>query len=173
MKSTGFTFIELLIVLTILVVLLVGAIPSFMQSIQNSRVKTAQHELLSAIEHTRSLAVFNGSRSVLKAKNDWHDGWEIFIDKNNDGLAGDDEPILLNHPPLPGVTITGNHHVKKLISFTNTGEARAPGMASIGAFTVGTFTLCPLDKGKGYKLVLSRGGRTRTQESQTQDCNNP
>lgn len=171
MKLTGFTLIELLVIIIILAIVLVGATPSFTQSIQNSRTKTAQYELLGAIEHTRSLAVFNGSRGVLKAKDDWHDGWEIFIDKDNDGIAGDDEPILVDHPPLPGVTITGNDHVEKLISFINTGEARAPGAASLGAFTVGTFTLCPTTKGKGYKLILSRGGRTRTEASQARDCN--
>jgi len=170
MKFTGFTLIELLIVIVILAIVLVGATPNFTRSIQNSRTKTAQYELLGAIEHARSLAVFNGFRSVLKAKNDWHDGWEIFLDRNNDGIAGDDEPILLDHPPLPGVTITGNKHVEKLISFVSTGEARAPGQANAGSFTVGTLILCPATKGKGYKLVLSRGGRTRTEASQVQDC---
>lgn len=170
MKITGFTLIELLITIVILAIVLVGATPSFTQSIQNSRTKTAQYELLEAIEHTRSLAVFNGSRSVLKAKNDWHDGWEISIDENNDGTAGNDEPILVDHPPLPGVTITGNQPVENLLSFINTGEARAPGTLGVGGFTAGTFTLCPISKGKGYKLVLSRGGRTRAEVTQALDC---
>lgn len=171
MKSTGFTLIELLIVLVILAIVIAGAVPSFTQSIQNSRTKTAQYELLGAIEHARSLAVFNGSRSVLKAKNEWHDGWEIFLDKNDDGIAGEDEPILVDHPPLPGVKITGNGPVETRISFISSGEARAPGIANAGAFIAGTLTLCPAIKGKGYKLVLSRGGRTRSEASQERDCN--
>jgi type IV fimbrial biogenesis protein FimT len=171
MKFSGFTLIELLIVIVILAIIIASAAPSFTQSIQDSRTKTAQYELLGAIEHARSLAVFNGSRSVLKAKNEWHDGWEIFLDKNDDGIAGANEPILLDHPPLPGVTITGNGPVEAFISFISTGEARSPGRANAGAFVTGTLTLCPATKGKGYKLVLSRGGRMRSEATAARDCN--
>lgn len=170
MKVTGFTLIEFLIASLVLAILMATAIPSFKQSIQSSRIKTAQYELLGAIEHARSLAVFSGSRSVLKAKDKWHHGWQIFLDKNDDGVAGSDEPILLDHPALTGVTIKGKDKMETMISFISTGEARAPGQANAGAFVAGTLTLCPQQKGKGYKLILSRGGRTRVEKTEERDC---
>jgi type IV fimbrial biogenesis protein FimT len=170
MKTMGFTLIELFVVILILTILAVSAIPSFQQNIQNIRTRTAKNELLEAIEQTRAMAVFSGSRSILKAKDRWHNGWEIFLDKDNNGIAGDDEPILLDHPSLAGVTITGNDKVINLISFISTGEGRAPGAANAGAFIAGTLTICPANKGKGYKLVLSRGGRTRTEEISARHC---
>jgi type IV fimbrial biogenesis protein FimT len=171
MKTMGFTLIELLIVILILTILAVSIAPSFQQNIQNTRTRTAKNELLEAIEQTRAMAVFSGSRSILKTKDEWHNGWEIFLDKDNDGIAGNDEPILLDHPSLADVIITGNDKVKNLISFISTGEGRAPGAANAGAFIAGTLTICPVNKGKGYKLVLSRGGRTRTEEISARDCN--
>lgn len=170
MNNKGFTFVELLIVILILAILAAGAIPSFKQSIQNARTKTAQYELLGAIEHARSLAVFSGSRSVIRAKNKWHDGWEIFLDKDNDGIADESEPILYDRPGLSGVLITGNNPVKKRISFIGTGEARAPGRANAGAFTAGSLKICPKSGGDAYKLVLSRGGRMRSEEIDASDC---
>lgn len=171
MKTMGFTLIELLIFILILTILALSAIPSFQQIIQNTRTRTAKNELLEAIEQTRAMAVFSGSRSILKAKGEWHNGWEIFFDKDNDGIAGDGEAILLDHPSLTGVTIIGNDKVNNLISFISTGEGRAPGAANAGAFIAGTLTICPANKGKGYKLVLSRGGRTRTEEIGARNCN--
>lgn len=170
MKRKGFTLIELLIVLLVLAIILAIALPSFKQTIQDSRTKTAQYALLGAIEYARSLAVFNRSRSVLKAKNNWHDGWIIFLDKDDNGVLGDDENILVDHPPLPGVKITGNSSMNKRISFISTGEGRAPGKANAGAFITGKLIICPEKQGKGYKLVLSRGGRARTDVTDEQDC---
>lgn len=170
MKANGFTLIEFLTYSLVLAILMATAIPSFKQSLQNTRLKTAQYALLGAIEHTRSLAVFSGSRSILKAKGKWHHGWQIFLDENDDGIANNDEPILLDHPALPGVTISGKHKMESMISFISTGEARTPGQANAGAFVAGTLTLCPQAKGKGYKLILSRGGRTRIEKAEERDC---
>lgn len=170
MKKKGFTLIELLIVLFVLAIILAIAFPSFKQTIQDSRTKTAQYELLGAIEYARTLAVFNRSRSILTAKNNWHDGWIIFLDKDDNGVLGNDESILVDHPPLSGVKITGNSSMDKRISFISTGEGRAPGKANAGAFIAGKLIICPRTPGKSYKLVLSRGGRTRTDVADEQDC---
>lgn len=170
MKTKGFTLIELLIVISILTILTASAIPSFKQALQNTHIRTAKNELLNAIDQARARSVFSGSRSVLMAKGEWHEGWQIFLDKNDDGIASLDEPILIDHGPLAGVIIKGNTHVRHLISFISTGEGRGPGAVNRGAFTTGTLTICPLAAGKGYQLLLSKGGRTRVQEAPPEDC---
>lgn len=170
MKTSGFTLIELLIILLILSILAVTALPGFKQAVQNTKTQTAKNELLAAIEHARARAIFSGSRSVLKAKDKWHNGWQIFLDKNNDGIAGEDESILLEHDSLDGVIVKTDSKVKNLISFISTGEGKLPGKANAGGFIAGTITICPVESGKGYKLILSKAGRTRTQETEAADC---
>ena len=170
MKTNGFTLIELLIVILIFTILAASAIPSFKQVLQNTHTQTAKSELLNAIDQTRAKSVFSGSRSVLKAKGEWHDGWQVFLDQNDDGIASSDEPILIDQGPIDGVTIKGNESVRNLISFISTGEGRQPGAANRGAFITGTLTICPLISGKGYQLVLSRGGRTRVQDTEPGTC---
>jgi type IV fimbrial biogenesis protein FimT len=170
MKDYGFTLIELLIVIVVLTILTAGAAPLLKQSMENARTKAAKYELLAAVEHARSIAVFTGSRSVIKAKNQWHDGWEIFSDTNDNGIADNNEPILIDHTGVQGVNIIGKNQVATRISFIGTGEARAPGRHNAGAFIAGTLLICPENKGAGYKLVLSRGGRMRSAVAQAQDC---
>lgn len=173
MRPLGFTLLELLTVVIILTILVTTAAPTLQQTIQNSRTKAAQVELLGAIEKTRALAVFSGSRSVIRAKDKWHDGWEIFLDKDNDGIPGANEPIIVDKTSLTGVTILGNDKVEKYISFISTGEGRTPnGHTNAGSFIAGTLVICPVAKGRAYKLVLSRGGRTRTENGDgARDCN--
>lgn len=170
MKHTGFTLIELLTTIVILAALLAVAAPSFNKTIQNTRTKTATLELLSAIEHARSTAVFSNTRSVIASKSQWHSGWSLFLDSNDDGVLGADEKLITEHGPLDAVIIKGNSHVKELISFIGSGEGRAPGKANTGVVMVGTLTICPITHGAGYKISLSKGGRSRVSKLTPLEC---
>lgn len=171
MKNNGFTLYELLITLAIIAITLVIGVPSFNKTIQNTRAKTATLELLSAIEQARATAVFSNSRTVLIAKTHWHEGWTLFLDVNDNGILDSNETVATEQAPLNAVTIKGNHQVSDLISFIGTGEARKPGRANAGAFIAGTINICPIAKGQGYKIILSKGGRSRVKEMTTEECN--
>jgi len=170
MKHYGFTLYELLITLTIIAITLTLSIPSFNKTIQNTRTKTAALELLSAIEQARSTAVFSNTRTVLAAKPQWHDGWEIFLDVDDDGVFDADEKLVTVQEKFDAVKIKGNNHVKELISFVSSGEGRAPGRANTGTIMVGTLTICPITYGAGYSITLSKGGRSRISNITEAEC---
>lgn len=171
MRSFGFTLIELVTTLSIVSILLGIALPNLTGYIQKSRVSTATQSLLESLELTRTQAVFSNNRATIRKQTNWEDGWEVFIDKNNDGLSNNNERSIQKHEKLNGVRIVANRPVKNYVSFVSSGESRnANGTNSAGAFQAGTLTICPQGKGKGYELVLARGGRVRTNEVSAQDC---
>jgi type IV fimbrial biogenesis protein FimT len=170
MKNYGFTLYELLITLIVIAITLVIGLPGLNKTIQNTRTKTAALELLAAIEQARSIAVFTNTRSVLAAKVQWHSGWNIFLDADDDGIFDPDEKLITEQGPLDAVIIKGNYHVRELISFISTGEGRNPGRANAGAFTTGTLTICPIIQGAGYSIILSKGGRSRINTLTKEEC---
>lgn len=173
MKSNGFTLIELLITLTIAAILLALAMPSFNKQVSQSRTKTATLTLLDAIETTRSTAVFRNKRMVLLAKDKkWHLGWTLFSDDNNNGSLDGDEEILAKNGKLQGVFSIPKSEksaINTYVSFVGTGEGRQIGKGK-GGFLSGTIQICPEQKGDGYALVLSKGGRTRVEKVKADNC---
>ncbi|WP_323813031.1 GspH/FimT family pseudopilin [Cellvibrio sp. NN19] len=171
MKSQGFTLFELMICTAVLAITLGLAIPSLFEQIKTIRTKVATHELLRAIESARTLAVTSNKRSVLLAnQNDWEQGWALFIDYNNDGVLNGEETLKQQRKALKDIKIHANSHVEEYISFIGTGEGRKIGIENGGAFQVGTIKICPETSGKGYALILSRGGRTRIQNLTLAEC---
>lgn len=170
MKHQGFTLLELLITLFIAALILELAIPQFSEQIKKNRTQAATQSLLQAIETARTVAVMQNKRTLLVANGKWHEGWKLFIDLDNDGNEDPDEPVVHEAGALKGIKITGNSPVQKYISFISTGEGRMTGKANGGAFLTGTLTVCPETPGNGYKLVLSRGGRLRSEKLEIADC---
>lgn len=170
MKSLGFTLLELMISLIILSILLFLAVPSFTSQIQKSRTETAARTLADAIETARNKAVFLNQRTVLMAMSDWHNGWELFVDENNNGIKEPAEQVILKQDKLIDVKIRDNFRIPKQISFIGTGESKTPGMRNRGAFIAGTIQICNEPKTAGIKLVLNSIGRLRAEELKAEEC---
>lgn len=173
MEPKGFTLYELLITLAITCITLAIAAPSFNKQINQSRTKTATLTLLDAIETTRSIAVFRNKRIVLLAKDKkWHFGWTVFSDDNSNGALDVDEEVLAEHGKLRGVFSLPKSEkspINTYVSFIGTGEGRQIGRDK-GGFLSGTIQICPEQKGDGYALVLSKGGRTRIENVKASKC---
>ncbi|MCE3254321.1 MAG: fimT [Cellvibrio sp.] len=171
MKSKGFTLYELLITLAIISIALAVAIPGFNKQIRQSQTEVATLALLNAIETSRSIAVFQNTRTMLLATDKkWQKGWVLFIDNDSDGLLDNGETIVLEGRELKSVSITARAPMDAYVSFIGTGEGKVPGKAKTGAFLAGTIKICPEREGTGYSLVLSPGGRTRVAKLTTKDC---
>ncbi|HOY22019.1 MAG TPA: GspH/FimT family pseudopilin [Cellvibrio sp.] len=171
MRNNGFTLIDLIITLSVMSILLTIGLPSVSTQIQNARVKAATNSLLEAINLTRSQAVFANKRATIRKQNEWEGGWEIFIDGDNDGIRDNDEATVRRYEQLKGIRIVANRPIKNYVSYIGTGESRNASGTSGGGFQAGTFTICPAATGKGYELILARGGRVRVAEINEEKCN--
>jgi len=100
-KSSGFTLIEMLVTVVILVILLTIGVTSFRGIILNQRIKSASFDLFSALEQTRSEAIKRNASVTLKAgaasDGAWVTGWRLLDASSN---------ILRSWSATSNVTIT-------------------------------------------------------------------
>lgn len=170
MDEQGFTFIELMVTLCVASIMLMLCLPGFTDQIQSAHVRTTAHSLLESVNHARTLAVTHGQRATLTHPGSWDEGWEVFLDKNDNGIVDEDEVVIKQHAPLKSVHVNGNRPLEKYVSFIASGESRYVGKANGGAFQAGTFTVCPTTPGAGYELVLARSGRLRMDKLSEAEC---
>lgn len=132
--SRGFTIIELMIVVAIVVILIAIAGPDFRGMIAATRVKNASFDVFSSLTHARSEAITrNLTVTVTPAGGGWVNGWTITC---ADATTCKD-PVT-NAPPLTirrqdsfqGITIT---NAAASISFNGMGRANAAASFSIDA----------------------------------------
>ncbi|TAN53129.1 MAG: prepilin-type N-terminal cleavage/methylation domain-containing protein [Methylococcaceae bacterium] len=163
--APGFTLLELLVTIAIMVVTLMIGVPAFRETIQNSRQSTQANEWTTDISLARSEAIKRGAPVTLCKRNsagngcdnaaDWVSGWVVFADDNGNGVVDADEQILRLHGPLTG--LSSLHYPQSRITYAANGFA---------AGYSGTMTFCDsrgADKARG--LVLSNTGRLRAANS--------
>ena len=171
MKPQGFTLLELLITLTVLCLAITLGLPTFTKQISESRVRAATLTLLDAIEKTRATAVFRNQHAVLvPVNNKWHEGWTLFVDKNKNGSLDSGEETVNVNQQLDAVISQANGAMNSYVAFIGTGESRQIGPNGNGGFLSGTIKICPIVKGEGYSLVLSKAGRTRVGRLSVAEC---
>jgi type IV fimbrial biogenesis protein FimT len=171
MKRNGFTLIDLILALSIVSILISIALPNFSAQIKQAQVKTATNSLLEAINLTRTQAVMTNKRATIRKQNEWSEGWEVFIDSDNDGIRDANERLIKMQEKLNGIKIVTNRPITNNVSYIGTGESRNASGTNGGGFQAGTFTICPTAKGKGVQLILARGGRVRVAKINEETCN--
>lgn len=99
--ARGFTLIELMITVAILVILAAVATPSMTKLIATQRVKSAAGDLHMALLKTRSEAIKRNAAVTLKAATGgWGSGWTVVDPANPSGTP------LLSHTSPSGVSVT-------------------------------------------------------------------
>lgn len=86
-REKGFTLLELMVALTVLAILLGIGVPSFNAFIESSRLRTAVHDLNTAVLTARSEAVSrrqdaiacraNATNTACEFGSDWSQGWIV------------------------------------------------------------------------------------------------
>lgn len=171
--NNGFTLIELMITLVVVIILAAIAAPSFSTMIRENRAATQANNLLSSLQMARSEAINRGVRVTMRRLSNtdtvWEDGWRVFTDWNGDGqipaanlnikdCSVDGQDCLLMEQQTLGNNITltsgANHAVG--LTFLPSGEITAAG----GGIGTGTFNLCIPDANQ-RNIVISAGGRAR------------
>jgi len=120
--QSGFTIIELMVVITVLAVLLGVGVPSFQTTIQGNRITTSANDVVAALQFARSEAVRRGVNVTLCSSNDqttcsgvWTDGWVVR------GPVAADPPLRVWPALRPGMTLAagGNAEFNPLGGVTN------------------------------------------------------
>jgi type IV fimbrial biogenesis protein FimT len=165
--NQGFTLIELLVTITIAGILLSIAIPSFTSVIRKNRLTTINNEFVTSLNFARSEAVKRGvSVWVRKSGSNWEDGWNVFIDADDDNVFDSGETLLRTHGALAtGYTLRGNNNFTNFIRFTSRGQSNQNG----------TFYLC--DRGgdttpapyTSKLIIVNPVGRVRVGEDTNND----
>lgn len=111
---TGFSAIELMVVVSIISILAALAAPSFTPLIENWRVREASEQLQSTLYYARSEAIKRGGQVVIQKipnntngctsatdNSDWDCGWIVCQDTNGNGACNATEPVLqrIDAPP--------------------------------------------------------------------------
>jgi len=167
----GFTLIELMITIVIVVVLLSLAGPAFIETIRNNRIQVSADNLFTSLIVARSEALKRNQPVVIcKSTNgtacvtsgEWEQGWLTFADEDADNTLDGGEPIIkVNGALSNGLTLrTGSN-------FTNRVVYRQDGTSS----QVDTFVLCDTEANleAAREVVVSSVGRPRLVKT-TADC---
>ena len=159
-QLSGFTIIELMIVLAIAAILAALAAPSFTTIIQDNRLVTQVNELQAALGLARSEAIKTNNNVTTCRSSDgascagsWQNGWIVFIDNDAYGTVDIDDTILRVHGSISG---GGNSLVFNQTRVIYTGNGFVRGASN------GTFTFCD-DRGptSAKAIIISTTGRPR------------
>lgn len=171
MRQQGLTLLELLITLVVLALLISVAIPGFSKLHQRDQLHTSVLDFYSAIQLARSYAISHNRRVTMMHTGNWHNGWLIYEDSNNNGKLDDTEPVLWVNNGQGKIQIKSNKFVNNYISFIGSGEARMHSKSSNGALQMGTFHFChPVQSSMAFQLTLSKGGRVNMQKIAENPC---
>ena len=118
--ASGFTMIELMVVVVVLSVLLTVAVPSFDAAMNANRLAGASNELMASLQTARMEAVKRNARVGLCLSKDSNstapvcstddiDGWIVFTDVNkNDKFDSGDTLLRTSTLPSPKVVVTAS-----------------------------------------------------------------
>jgi type IV fimbrial biogenesis protein FimT len=157
-QYSGFTIIELMIVLAIAAILAAIAAPSFRETIQNNRLVTQVNELQASLGLARSEAIKLNNNVIVCSINtatnkcgaNWANGWNVFVDTDADGDFTAGENILRVHGAISGGnTLT---YDQSTMSYTGTGLSRTN--------IISTFTFCDdRDEASAKGVIINTTGR--------------
>ena len=164
--STGFTLIELMTTLAVVLVVATLGLPAFSDTLQRARVSTASHSISATLASARSTAVMRkeavsvcpiDAQRRCRTDGVWEDGWMVFRDTRRSGQPHSEGDILRIIDPLD----------ERLVLRTTAGRHRArfqPDGRSTGSTL--TLSLCSAqDRRVLGRVVLNNWGRARTERT--------
>ncbi|MFZ9037304.1 MAG: GspH/FimT family pseudopilin [Gammaproteobacteria bacterium] len=159
-KNSGFTLLELLVLLAVVAILVAVGTPTMSEFIKNNRLTTQINTLVGDLAYARSEAVTRNLPVVVCASNNqtscssanWADGWIVFSDIDNNGDVSAGEVVLRAQQLLEGnntlVSTTGSSVVYDSRGFSPNSN--------------GSFSLCD-ERGPAHvkSITISNTGRVR------------
>ena len=147
-KTSGFTLLEVMVVLAIVAILATLAAPSLQAQIQSSIISSNVNTFMADMRFARSESIRRGGGVVMcrsdspeaanptcgigagPGGNGWVSGWIIFHDLNNNGDKADAEPLLKVQGPITAMDSIADGGNSTKFQFTATGRQGLGGAAS-------------------------------------------
>lgn len=161
--ARGFTLVELMVTIAIVTILMLVAVPSFVQFRRNAQLSDAASNFIAAAGTAKSGALKTG-RNALLVPNDatlgWRTGWFVFVDNNWDEQYDAADEVLLRHEALtaditvttPGTTAFSDG----ALLFNGSGFPKTKGGLA------GNGTLVMAIPGRSSSIVVNNAGRVRS-----------
>lgn len=160
-KTTGFSLLELMVVISITLIIITFAAPSFGSLISRSQINNKANTVFDIFQLARGTAISQGrfitlcpSTDGLQCDQRWQLGVMAFIDNNHDReLSGNDEIIAF----LPSTTSSTLHGNQPYFTYNTLGALKG---------RMGSLITCPSGErlSTSIRLLVSQMGRVRTQE---------
>jgi len=160
--NKGFTLLELMVTLTIAALLMGVGIPFLSDTIERSRVDSAQKDLARDIAYSRQQALSRNTLiSVCRSADgascagagDWNQGWIVFVDTpgGTDGTVDAGEEVLRVHGALASADdLEGS---EAFVQFAPTGSLEKPDAGTV------LFEVCSPANNEVRGLLVLRSGR--------------
>lgn len=116
----GFTLLELLITVAIVIILTTIVMPGFSELYQKNRITTQTNDFNTAISLARSEAIKRGRPVCLvRANTYWEQGYWVFIDKSPTTNLASDSNVCKAELPLGQNTVTSTTECRQVDSTCN------------------------------------------------------
>jgi type IV fimbrial biogenesis protein FimT len=133
MRQSGFTLIELAIVIVLMGILVAIGVPSFKSITTSSRMSAESNSLLGDLQYARAEAIREGSpvtvcvstngTSCDGASNTWQGGWIVFSDVNDDQTVDPGDTVLRIQRAFSGSDTFQSSNNDYAVTFTREGFA--------------------------------------------------
>lgn len=177
--QAGFTLVELMVTIALATVLMLIAIPSFVQFQRNARLSEAVSDFMAAANAARANSMKQGVNTYLVPLNtvtvpstgaSWNSGWQVFADANFDKAysAGTEDLVSSREAIDSSIAIktsSGSSLNDKYLLFNGSGYPRLTN----GAFATATIEFSTGDRTRS--VIVDLAGRVRScKTGESTDC---